>query len=162
MTFARVSWSEKPMTAVTTADVATMPVTSTWWTEKSQIRRATNESPTARSRAMRGTPHPGPGQEQVEDDDGGEAEEGDPLQEEGDEEDGGRRARELEEGEGSDAAEEHGDAEHEDEPYEAAPRFAHADEEERRPQEEGGPEPDRFRREDGKGAGSGHGSGGPR
>ena len=37
------------MTAVTTADVATMPETSTWWTEKSQRRRPTQVSATTTS-----------------------------------------------------------------------------------------------------------------
>ena len=94
-------------------------------------------------------PHPGPGGGQGEEDDRRQPEEGDPLQEKGDEEDGGRRARELEKGESPDSTQENGETENDGQPNDAAPRFAHGDEEERRPQQEGDPEPDRFRREDG-------------
>ena len=152
MTFARVSWSEKPMTAVTTAEVATMPVTSTWWTEKSQRRRATNESPTARSRAMRGNPHPARRQEEVEDERrrrgrGRRSPAG-----------GGARKRMVGAALGSSRRARAPTPRRRTETPKTRtsrtrrPRASRtADEEERRPEEEGGPEPDRFRRKEGEG-----------
>ena len=115
------------------------------------MRRATNASATARSRAIRGTRT-----REVEDEDRAEAEEGDSLQEEGEEVERDPRARDELRGERPGATQQDRQDEDEDETDDPAARLAHRGEEERRPDEEGGPEPDRLRREDGECPGSGH------